>query len=60
MKPDELPQPLADWLQEPEDFHLRIERLYEEMKMDPAPRVLDWLLVAYELGLAEGRKVSSP
>lgn len=59
MKPEDLPVPLSEWLLELEGFHLRIERLYEEMKADPPARALDWLLVAYELGLAEGRKTPS-
>lgn len=60
MKPADLPKALSDWLLELEGFHLRIERLYEEAKIDPPTRMLDWLLVAYEIGLEEGRQSGHP
>jgi hypothetical protein len=59
MKLDDLPKPLHDWLMELEGFHIRIERLYEEAKMDPPARMLDWLLVAYEIGVEEGKKTTT-
>jgi hypothetical protein len=56
MKLHDLPKPLYDWLLETENFGMRLERLYEEAKMDPPARMLDWLLVAYEIGVEEGKK----
>lgn len=53
MNIDDLPQPLQDWLLELEGFHLRAERLYEEVRTDfqrDPTRALDWLQAAYELG----------
>jgi hypothetical protein len=55
MKVEDLPQPLQDWLLELEGFHLRIERLYDELQSDPPARVLDWLAVAYDLGREQGQ-----
>jgi len=50
---EHLPQPLQDWLLEPEGTHIRIERLYDELEVETrtyTPRLLDWLQAAYELG----------
>lgn len=55
MRAEDLPKPLRDWLFEVEGHHLRVERLYEKARTDPPPRLLDWLEVAYRLGLEQGR-----
>lgn len=59
MRAADLPKPLHDWLFEVEGYHLRVERLYEEARTDPPARLLDWLEVAYRLGLEQGRSEGS-
>lgn len=51
---EDLPKPLADWLDEIEIFSPRMSRMHGDAQLG-GDAMLKWLVAAYEIGLSEGR-----
>ena len=58
MNLEDLPKPLADWLDEVEIFSPRMSRMYADAQSGGGA-MLKWLVAAYEIGLSEGRGSAS-